>query len=131
MAANRKKNSLPELRLRSALYELGLRYRIHAKPIPGMNFNADVVFRPARVAVFVDGCFWHGCEIHGTWPAVNRDYWQGKISGNVLRDRRVDDMLERAGWNSVRVWEHEPARDAAYRIFETVLRRRFRTDPSE
>ncbi|HAF20244.1 MAG TPA: very short patch repair endonuclease [Chloroflexi bacterium] len=120
MSANRKKNTSPERRLRSALHRLGLRYRIHAKPIQGSNMSADVVFRPSRVAVFLDGCFWHGCETHGTWPAVNREYWRAKISGNVLRDRRVDDLLAQAGWNSIRVWEHESSTAAANRIFETV-----------
>src|SRR5437870_4873726 len=74
MVANKKKDTTPELRLRAELYGLGLRYRVHAKPIPGVV--ADVVFRRKRVAVFVDGCFWHGCETHGTWPVINRQYWQ-------------------------------------------------------
>ncbi len=118
MVANKKKNTTPELRLRAELHRLGLRYRVHAKPVPGVV--ADVVFRPKRVAVFVDGCFWHGCETHGTWPAVNRHYWQAKISGNILRDRRVDDLLVVAGWRSVRVWEHEPVIGAAIRIYDLV-----------
>ncbi len=118
MVANRKKDTRPELRLRAALHGLGLRYRVHVKPIPGVV--ADVVFRPTRVVVFVDGCFWHGCEIHGTWPAVNSRYWTAKISGNVRRDRRVDEVLVGAGWRPIRVWEHEPASAAARRIFDVV-----------
>ena len=129
MSSNRKKNTSPELRLRSALYRLGLRYRIHAKPIASLSINADVVFRNARVAVFVDGCFWHGCEVHGTWPVVNRDYWLGKISGNAVRDRRVDDVLRRAGWEPIRVWEHELAPVAASRILELVRTRRQPANP--
>jgi len=118
MVANKKKNTTPELRLRAELHRLGLRYRVHANPVPGVV--ADVVFRRKRVAVFVDGCFWHGCETHGTWPAINRHYWQAKISGNILRDRRVDDLLAVAGWKSIRVWEHEPASGAAIRIHDLV-----------
>lgn len=124
MVANKKTNTVPELRLRSALHELGLRYRIHARPIPEMNLNADLVFRPSRVAVFVDGCFWHGCALHGTWPAANSDYWHAKISGNVNRDRRVDEVLTQAGWRALRVWEHEPSDVAALRVVEAVHRRR-------
>ncbi|SRR5258708_40211214 len=124
VANSRKKNTVPELRLRSALHDLGLRYRIHARPISAMNINADLVFRPSRVAVFVDGCFWHGCNVHGTKPSVNSDYWQAKISGNILRDRRIDEFLARAGWCPLRVWEHEPPDAAAIRVRELVCIRR-------
>jgi DNA mismatch endonuclease (patch repair protein) len=82
--------------------------------------EADLVFRPSRVAVFVDGCFWHGCELHGTWPKSNEAFWRSKIEGNVKRDRETDDVLRAAGWSSVRVWEHEPVDKAADRIQRTV-----------
>jgi DNA mismatch endonuclease, patch repair protein len=118
MVANRKKNTTPELRVRSALHRLGLRYRVHAKPLPGVV--ADIVFRQARVVVFVDGCFWHGCDRHGTWPTANGPYWRAKISGNMARDRRLDGMLVAAGWKPIRVWEHDDPQLAALLILGLV-----------
>jgi DNA mismatch endonuclease (patch repair protein) len=85
--------------------------------------RADVVFRRARVAVFVDGCFWHGCPEHGTVPKANRIWWQAKIAANKERDRDTDRALQQARWQSVRVWEHEQPTRAADRI-ERILRTR-------
>jgi DNA mismatch endonuclease (patch repair protein) len=86
-----------------------------------LRTKADLVFLGPRVAVYIDGCFWHGCPEHATWPKNNREFWKSKIEENVARDRRVDTALEDAGWRVVRVWEHEDPEDAADRI-ETSVR---------
>lgn len=89
-----------------------------------MRSRADVVFGPARVVVFIDGCFWHGCPIHATWPTHNAEWWRRKIDANRDRDARVDSLLAAEGWLVVRVWEHEDPEQAAQRVAEFVARRR-------
>lgn len=103
MARVRSKDTRPELVLRRVLWHGGLRYRLHAN-LPG---SPDIVFNNVRVAVFVDGCFWHGCPKHYTAPIRNADFWRGKIETNVARDRAVDEQLGAAGWVVLRIWEHE------------------------
>jgi DNA mismatch endonuclease (patch repair protein) len=106
--------------VRRACHHLGLRYWANRRPLPTLRREADLVFPRARVAVFVDGCFWHGCPEHGTWPRNNAEFWRAKIEGNVRRDRDTDARLEAEGWTVVRVWEHEAPADAAQRIAEAV-----------
>jgi DNA mismatch endonuclease (patch repair protein) len=114
---NKRKDTAPEVRLRSHLHARGLRFRKDPPlVVEGRKVRPDVVFTRARVAVFVDGCFWHGCPLHGTMPRSNRDYWVPKLRRNAERDRQIDEDLARAGWTVVRVWEHENAADAASRI---------------
>lgn len=120
----RRANTRPEIDLRRALYRLGLRYRVDRRAVPNVRRKADIVFSRARVAVFVDGCFWHGCPEHGTWPRTNADWWRRKIEGNRRRDKDTDAQLRECGWISVRVWEHERAADAASMIAALVKRRR-------
>ena len=115
-----RKDSGPELALRRVLHARGLRFRVHA-PLPG---RPDIVFTRARLAVFVDGCFWHGCPEHATAPKNNGQWWRDKIAGNVARDRRQDALLSELGWEVLRVWEHEPVHDAATRILATYTHRR-------
>jgi DNA mismatch endonuclease (patch repair protein) len=86
--------------------------------------RADIVFGPAKVAVFVDGCFWHGCPEHATWPKANEDYWREKIETNRLRDRDTDERLRTLGWEPVRVWEHEDMTAAADQLEKIVRDRR-------
>ena len=124
MQANRSRDTEPELALRRLLHARGLRYRVAARPLKGVRRTADLVFRPSRVAVFVDGCFWHRCPDHATDPKVNSGYWEPKLARNVDRDRETDQLLERAGWLSVRVWEHEDAAVAADRVARIVEARR-------
>jgi DNA mismatch endonuclease (patch repair protein) len=126
MQANRSRDTGPELALRRLLHALGLRYRVSVRPLKEVRRTADVVFGPAKVAVFVDGCFWHGCPDHGTVPVTNADYWVPKLERNVERDRHTDELLRTAGWVSIRVWEHEDPAPAAARIARTVRRRRRR-----
>jgi DNA mismatch endonuclease (patch repair protein) len=116
MQGNRAEDTRPEVALRSAVHALGLRFRKHVAPVRGLRCRADLVFARQRVAVFVDGCFWHGCPEHGVSPRTNSSYWQAKLGGNVERDRRNDAALAEAGWTVVRVWEHEEPQAAALRI---------------
>jgi DNA mismatch endonuclease (patch repair protein) len=121
MQAQPSRDTGPELALRRALHARGLRYRVHQRPVPELRRQADVVFRPARVAVFVDGCFWHGCETHGRRRHdVNGWYWPEKIERNRRRDADTDARLAAAGWTVVRVWEHEAADAAAQRVISVV-----------
>lgn len=120
MQGNRSRDTKPELRVRSILHRRGLRYRVAARPIPSVRRTADVVFTKARVAVFVDGCFWHGCPEHYRRPASNVEYWDAKVLRNVARDREVDRLLTEAGWSVVRVWEHEAPAEVADRVERLV-----------
>lgn len=124
MRRQRSRDTGTELALRRLLHARGLRYRVHVRPVPGLRAEVDVVFGPARVAVLVDGCFWHGCPLHGTWPRTNAEWWRSKIERNRARDGETDRALGEAGWLVLRVWEHEPPAEAAARIHEVVLERR-------
>jgi len=122
MEANRRTDTTPERLLRSALHARGLRYRKDRRiDAAGRRVRPDLVFGPAHVAVFVDGCFWHRCSVHATHPVANKEYWQAKFERTVERDRIDDAALEVAGWTVVRVWEHEDPADAACRV-ETAVR---------
>jgi len=103
MLGNRSRDTKPELALRSAVHAAGLRYRVSARPLPKLARTADLVFRPSRVAVFLDGCFWHGCPMHNTKASANADYWARKVEQNVEQDRDTDARLAAAGWLPVRV----------------------------
>ena len=112
MRGNRKKDTRPEVLLRAAMHRAGLRYRTYvAIEGGGLRARADVVFPKRRLAVFVDGCFWHGCPEHATKPRTNVDYWEAKLRGNADRDRRVDQALTASGWSVIRIWEHDVDRD--------------------
>ena len=123
MVGNRRKDTVPELALRSAIHKMGLRFRVDARPLPELRRRADLVFRRARVAVFLDGCFWHACPEHGTWPKSNAEWWRAKIEGNSARDRETDRRLRAADWRSVRIWEHEDVDRAAIRVAKIVRSR--------
>ncbi|MFF4650550.1 very short patch repair endonuclease [Streptomyces sp. NPDC001380] len=124
MRANKGRDTEPELRLRSLLHRAGLRYRVGIRPVPSLRRTADVVFTRAKVAVFVDGCFWHGCPEHRTVPRTNREFWSAKIESNRARDAETVDLLQQAGWHVLRIWEHMPAEEAARLVIETVTRAR-------
>lgn len=123
MVGNRGSDTGPERALRSALHGRGLRFFKNHRPA-GLRCRADVVFPTERIAVFVDGCFWHRCPIHGVTPRTNADYWTPKLERNVARDRRNDKALSSAGWKVVRVWEHDEPDRAAADIAEKVHERR-------
>jgi DNA mismatch endonuclease (patch repair protein) len=112
----RRRDTPAELRLRSELHRRGLRFRVDMAPLPGLRRRADVVFTRAKVAVFVDGCFWHGCPRHMTWPVANAEWWRAKIDQNAARDRDTDRRLSEAGWTVLRFWEHEDSGLAAAQV---------------
>ncbi|MER5855705.1 very short patch repair endonuclease [Streptomyces sp900105245] len=124
MLGNRNRDTAPELLLRSLVHAAGLRYRVAAKPLPKMRRTADMVFRPVKVAVFIDGCFWHGCPEHFVMPKTNRPYWEDKIGRNVQRDRDTDDRLSEAGWMVLRFWEHLDPEACARTVVDAVTTRR-------
>jgi DNA mismatch endonuclease (patch repair protein) len=124
MQSTRRRDTAPEMALRAVLYRMGLRYRVDRKPLPDLSRRADVVFTPARVAVYVDGCFWHGCPIHGTWPKQNAQFWREKIEANRRRDADTDRRMADAGWLVIRVWGHEDPGEAAERVAAVVRSRR-------
>jgi DNA mismatch endonuclease (patch repair protein) len=128
MRANRWHDTQPETALRSELHRRGLRFRKrHTIRLDGRRWTQpDVVFTRARVAVFVDGCFWHRCPEHGTSPKANAGYWNPKLDHNVARDRDTDRQLGERGWLVVRAWEHEVPADVADRV-QTAVRARTAT----
>jgi DNA mismatch endonuclease (patch repair protein) len=130
MVRVRQQGTGAELDLRRSLHRRGLRYRVHVQLLAKPRRIADIVFRGAHVAVFVDGCFWHGCPKHGSWPKSNADFWREKIETNRLRDADTDQRLSALGWKTVRIWEHEDPSDAANRIAELIdVHKKKRTDP--
>lgn len=124
MQGNRSQDTRPEVALRSALHRRGLRFRKHRRALAALACRPDVVFPRERVAVFLDGCFWHGCASHGVLPRANRAYWEAKVRVNRERDRRNDSALAAHGWLVVRVWEHEDPEAGANAVEEVVRRRR-------
>jgi len=124
MQLQRTRDTAPEVALRRLLHADGLRYRVDRSPLRGVRRRADLVFGPARVAVYVDGCFWHGCPQHGTRPTANREWWLEKINTNKARDADTDRQLAAAGWLGVRVWEHDDPRSAADQIRAVIIHRR-------
>jgi len=111
-----RRDTLPERAIRSELHRRGLRFRVDRAPIPGLRSRADIVFGPARVAVYVDGCFWHSCPEHGTRPKANAEWWERKLDRNQERDRETSRVLAENGWTVVRIWEHEDPAAAADRV---------------
>ncbi|MFC9550805.1 very short patch repair endonuclease [Rhodococcus sp. NPDC056960] len=120
MRAQRRRDTAPELALRRELHRRGVRYFVDRAPMKGVRRRADLVFPRRKVAVYVDGCFWHSCPQHATFPKNNAEWWAEKLAGNVTRDRDTDTRLADAGWTVVRIWEHENPVAAADRV-EHVL----------
>ena len=116
MLANKRRDTTTELAVRRLLHARGMRYRVDFAAVPGLRRRADVVFTRARVAIFFDGCFWHGCPLHATHPKKNSEYWGPKLAANIARDRDTNARFAVAGWNVLRFWEHEAATDVADRI---------------
>jgi DNA mismatch endonuclease (patch repair protein) len=120
MQGNKRRDTIPELAVRRAAHALGLRYRVDVAPIPALKRRADLVFTRQKVAVFVDGCFWHCCPDHFAMPRRNTDYWTSKFDGNRRRDLETDLRLREAGWTVLRFWAHEDPDVAAGRIAQCV-----------
>jgi len=124
MQANKSRDTSPEMAVRRLLHDSGLRYRVARRPLPDLRRTADIVFGPTKVAVFIDGCYWHGCPEHFATPKTNSGYWSPKIEGNRLRDRDTDARLNAAGWLVLRFWEHEDPTECVGRIAKAVADRR-------
>lgn len=107
------KNTKPEVLLRRELFRRGMRFRVNYKVL---KTKPDIVFTRAKIAIFVDGCFWHRCPDHGTVPKNNHDWWAAKLEGNVQRDLRNTDCLEDQGWTVLRFWEHVSPYEAADKV---------------
>ena len=119
MRANRGRDTSPELAVRRLLHAAGLRYRVDYPPLGGRR-RADIVFTRCQIAVFIDGCFWHGCPQHATLPKRNSDYWLPKLERNISRDIEVNDALADAGWRVLRFWEHESPDLIARSIIDAI-----------
>lgn len=120
MQNNRGRDTGPELALRRVLHAQGLRYFVNRRPLPGLRRTADIVFPRRKVAVFVDGCFWHGCPEHHTRAKTNVDFWANKVVSNRRRDEETNNLLEAQGWTVIRVWAHEPVGEAAERVLAAL-----------
>jgi DNA mismatch endonuclease, patch repair protein len=120
MQMTRRRDTAAEIALRRVLHARGLRYRIDREILIGMRRRADIVFVTAKVAVFVDGCFWHSCPRHKTSPKANAAWWAAKLAENRRRDAHTNRRLRGAGWRVERVWEHEVPAAAAARIARVV-----------
>ena len=124
MRGNRALDTKPEAEVRRLLHRQGLRFFKHRQVVPGFRCRPDLVFPTERVAVFIDGCFWHSCPEHGHQPKANSEYWNPKLERNRIRDRRNDSVLHQHGWLVLRAWEHEPSAAVAARVTQSVMRRR-------
>jgi len=120
MQANRRRDTAPELAIRHLVHASGLRYRVDTRPLPTARHTADMIFTRARIAVFIDGCWWHGCPQHYRPPSSNTSYWAAKVARNRERDKLADEALAEADWTVIRIWEHEPPELAANRIIRAV-----------
>ncbi|WP_345648919.1 very short patch repair endonuclease [Streptomyces tremellae] len=120
MSRQGSRDTAPEVAVRKLLHSAGLRYRVNHR-VPGMpRRTMDIAFGPAKLAVFLDGCFWHGCPVHATHPKANADWWRQKLAKNMARDLETTRHLEKEGWTVLRFWEHE----APVAVAEDIARKR-------
>ncbi len=120
MQGNRSRDTNAELAVRRLLHARGLRYRVNDRPVPELRRTADIVFTRQRIAVFIDGCFWHGCPEHYTRPGSNQEFWDAKVTRNKVRDADTVHVLEEHAWTVLRFWEHVPAMEISDAIERTV-----------
>jgi DNA mismatch endonuclease (patch repair protein) len=120
MQGNRSRDTQPELAVRRLLHGAGLRYRVAIRPVPTLRRTADIVFTKQKIAVFIDGCFWHACPQHYVLPRTNVEYWSPKIQRNLNRDANTNQQLRAAGWIVARYWSHRSPEDIAARVIELV-----------
>ncbi|MEU8641344.1 very short patch repair endonuclease [Streptomyces sp. NPDC048674] len=124
MSRQPSKDTGAELAVRRLLHSAGLRYRVEY-PVPGMpRRRIDIAFTGLKVAVLIDGCFWHGCPLHATRPKANADWWSNKLDRNIARDTETTEHLITQGWTVLRFWEHEPPEEVALVVRTTVERER-------
>lgn len=124
MQGNRGRDTTAELAVRRLVHANGLRYKVNARPEADLRRTSDLLFTRVRFAVFIDGCYWHGCSQHFTMPATNSAYWSAKIGGNQERDLETTTWLEQRGWLVLRFWEHETPESVAEQISRMVHQRR-------
>lgn len=124
MQSNRGRDTIPELRLRQEVHARGLRYRVNLRVEPDVRRTVDIAFTKLKLAVFVDGCFWHGCPLHSRSAKTNPEYWGSKIAANQARDDDTTKALRQRGWTVVRFWEHDDPKAAAIKIVKLVKRLR-------
>lgn len=124
MSNVRNKNTGIEMQLRRALWKAGMRYRVNFK-LPG---KPDIAFPKRKIVIFIDGCFWHGCPIHGSIPKTNTGFWEAKIKGNIERDRSITTQLATDDWVVIRVWEHEIKKCVDAVVENIIENLRFKTD---
>ena len=120
MQGNKSRDTSPELAVRRLLHAAGLRYRVAHRPEPSLRRTADIVFTKQRVAVFIDGCYWHACPEHRTLARSNAAYWSDKLARNVARDADTTARLQESGWEVLRFWEHEDPADVAATVVSVV-----------
>ena len=118
MKRQRRRDTPYEVALRKSIHALGYRFRVDVRPEPTLNRRADIIFKSKRVAVFVDGCFWHGCPVHRSWPKHNGEWWKDKIERTMERDKETTLALRACGWKVVRVWEHDKLDSSVRRILK-------------
>lgn len=127
MQGNRSRDTKPELAVRKLLHAAGLRYRVAYRPLPALHRTADIAFTRARIAVFIDGCFWHRCPDHASTPRTRTEFWVKKFDRNVARDAETNATLEASGWLVMRFWEHEQPDFVAAEVEGAVAARTKRT----
>jgi DNA mismatch endonuclease (patch repair protein) len=127
MRSNKRRDTSIELNVRQRLHSAGFRYRVDYAPIAGLRRRADVVFTGIRLAVFIDGCFWHGCPIHYSAPKTNADFWRTKVDSNRFRDLDTNSKLEGYGWVVSRYWEHQST-DEIFRSIANMVTRLHQAD---
>jgi len=129
MRGNRSRDTAPELAVRRLLHARGLRFRVNLRPVVSLRRTADIVFTRHRIAVFIDGCYWHGCPDHYVASRTHKDYWHNKIEANITRDEQTTAELRSAGWTVLRYWSHVPPNEVVDSIL-TYLPRTDRTPPA-
>lgn len=122
MRATPQRNTSAELAVRRLLHSHGYRYRVNLSPIAGLRSRADIVFTKHKIAIYIDGCFWHACPLHASWPKKNPQFWKSKIQENIRRDHRVQQELINSGWTVLRFWEHESPQLVVTRIENELAR---------
>ena len=123
MQSNRGRDTSPELAVRRILHSRGLRYRVNYRPESELRRTGDIVFTKRKIAVFIDGCFWHGCPEHYQRPASNQEYWDAKVAANRERDASTTELLANRGWTVLRCWEHCSSADIATKIVTLIGQR--------
>jgi DNA mismatch endonuclease, patch repair protein len=117
-----RRDTACEMKIRRVLHANGYRYRVDVRPEPDLRCRADILFTRRRIAVFIDGCFWHACPEHGSWPRNNAEWWRNKITRNAGRDRENNSALVKKGWSVVRIWEHEDPETAVRKVTQLLDR---------